>query len=134
MKKVTAKEMAEMLDGREYLDEITEEQEEIAENSNLLIVFGQSDDLMEFRGIFSDEIDAYEGGIAYLHQDGELLKNQCEDDDCPYFHAKKLECPAIELIWHDSIPKWSVVTELPYEKFNIYENGELFCVGIVIQV
>lgn len=51
-----------LLDGNEYLEEMTREQERIAAENNLLVLFCQSDDLLEMRGAIHDEEDAMDGG------------------------------------------------------------------------
>jgi len=50
-------ELAKLLDGCEYRKEITHEQDQIAKDNNLVVVFGASDDLTEFRGAFYNEFD-----------------------------------------------------------------------------
>lgn len=81
---ITKEELAEKLNGRTYLNEMTEEEEQEAKESELVVVFGQSDDLVELRGAIDDELDMYDGGTIYLTKEG-VLKNECEDSDCPYF-------------------------------------------------
>lgn len=43
MKTMTKEQLAELLNGNEYLSEMTEEQKRIAQENNLLVLFGQSD-------------------------------------------------------------------------------------------
>ena len=45
---MTLKEFAKMLDGREYLHEITKEEEALAKELGFVVVFGYSDDNAEF--------------------------------------------------------------------------------------
>lgn len=42
----------------------------------------------------------------------------------------------ITAVWNDDMSKaaWTFETEIPHETFNVCENGELFCVGIVLSV
>ena len=42
---MTAKELAELLNGREYGNEITSDEEKLAKESGLVVVFGYSDDM-----------------------------------------------------------------------------------------
>ena len=65
---MTLKEFAKMLDGREYLHEITKEEEALAKEFGFVVVFGYSDDNAELRGAIDDEIGCYDGGV--LEHDG----------------------------------------------------------------
>lgn len=59
---MTKEQLAELLNGNEYRDEMTKEQEQAAKQNNLLVLFGASDDLLEMRGAIRDEVGAYDGG------------------------------------------------------------------------
>ncbi|HET8685200.1 MAG TPA: hypothetical protein VFM18_00895 [Methanosarcina sp.] len=76
---MNSKELAALLNGRQYRAEITKDEECQATQNNLVVVFGASDDLMEFRGAIDDELGAWEGTTAYLTKDG-LLQNDCDND------------------------------------------------------
>jgi len=82
------KEFAEMLNGREIGEEITLEETKIAKENNLVVVFGASDDLMEFKGAINEEIDCYEGTTIYLDKQGNIVHRDdykdC-DDYTPYY-------------------------------------------------
>ena len=58
---MTKEDFATLINGRQYRDELTKEEEKSAEGSGLIVIFGASDDLIEFRGKLDDEIGAYEG-------------------------------------------------------------------------
>jgi hypothetical protein len=45
---MNAKELAKLLNGREYRKEITKEEIQKAKENNLVIIFGYSDDNLEF--------------------------------------------------------------------------------------
>jgi hypothetical protein len=78
-------EFAQKITGRQYPFEPLVIEENIAREHGLVIVYGDSDDLMEFRGAIRDELDYYEGGAAYLDPDKkDILINCCDNDDCPY--------------------------------------------------
>lgn len=47
---MTAKELAEMLSGRKYGMEITSEEARAAKDAGLVVVYGYSDDNVEFAG------------------------------------------------------------------------------------
>lgn len=121
---MTAKQFAERLDGREYLNEITPEEEKEAEANGLVVVYGYSDDNVELAGAISDEIGAWEGVVFHVDKDGGYY---IEDSDAP---------DRIRAVWcaPGSDAAWTFETEIPHEMFNIYEDGELFCVGIVFRM
>lgn len=111
---MTLKEFAQMLDGREYGCEITQDEEKLAKELGFVVVFGYSDDNAEFRGAIDDEIGCYDGGVLE-HKDlpSTIYANWCpEDIDCA----------------------WAYGTSIPHEKFHIYDHGELYCVGIVCDI
>lgn len=106
------REFADLLTDRDYGHEITKEEEALAKELGFVVVFGYSDDNAELRGAINDEIGCYNGGILE-HKDlqGTILAEWCPDD--------------IDCSWHFSSTQ-------PSEKFYIFEDGELYCVGIVI--
>ena len=70
---MTKEQLAELLNGNEYRDEMTKEQEQAAKQNNLLVLFGASDDLLEMRGAIRDEVGAYDGGEYALALDGDCM-------------------------------------------------------------
>ena len=58
------------------------------------------------------------------------------EEDCKYFKECVKNAKTIEAVWCDNASgaSWSYKTDIPHETFNIYEDGELFCVGIVFSV
>ena len=80
MKTMTKEQLAELLNGNEYRDEMTKEQEQAAKQNNLLVLFGASDDLLEMRGAIRDEVGAYDGGEYALALDGELYADGEEEN------------------------------------------------------
>lgn len=111
---MTCKEFAKMLDGREYMHEITKEEEALAKELGFVVVFGYSDDNAELRGAIDDEIGCFNGG-------------KLEHKDLPdVIYAK----------WFDreSNYAWSYKTSIPHETFRIYEDGDYWCMGIVCDI
>ncbi len=127
---MTREELANQLNGRERGNEITPEIEKIAKDNNLVIVYGYSDDLMEFAGAINDEIGCYNGGTAYLTDKG-LLQNECDDEDCPYFKKELESAKKIEAIWNDTGYSWIYETDITHTKFTINEDGLPYCEGII---
>ena len=127
---MNAKELAAKLNGREYLSEITKEEAGEANAAGLVVVFGASDDLIEFRGALDEEINAWEGVTAYLTSDG-LLYNLCRDRDCPYHAVERKYATTIEAKWDSDGYSWTYETAIPHETFEIVEGDEKYCRGIV---
>lgn len=105
-----------------------------AKQNGLVIVYGASDDLMEFRGAIDHELGAYDGTTAYLTPRG-LVQNYCNDDDCPYFERMKLSSPSIKAIWHEEGDySWTFQTDIPHETFEITEDEKPYCRGIIFSL
>lgn len=111
---MTLNEFAQMLDGREYLHEITKEEEALAKELGFVVVFGYSDDNAELRGAIDDELGCFDGG-ELEHED---LPDKIYADWCP----KEEKC------------SWAYRTSIPHKTFRIYDEGELYCVGIVCDI
>lgn len=124
--------IAKALEGREYTKEITTAERASAKEHGIVVVYGGSDDLMEFAGAIYDEVDCFGGGSAYLTTDG-LLENACEDG-CPYFEAKEAIATKIEAVFDNDGYTWTYKTDIPHETFNIMEGNEFYCRGIVFKL
>lgn len=128
---MNAKELAALLNGREMGIEISKVEAAQAMADGLVVVFGASDDNMELRGAICDEVGCYEGGTAYLTPKG-LLTNDCEDDQCPHFAKLKEKAATVNAGWcEEDGYSWTYATAIPHETFDIFEDGEKFCRGIV---
>ncbi len=127
--------LSKKLNGVAYGNETTPEIENEAKESGLVIVFGASDDLMEFRGAIYDEVSAYDGGSAFVTEDG-LLENKCDDEDCPYFKKEQVKAREIKAEWcpekdGETYASWKITTDIPHHTFEVMEDDELYCVGLV---
>ena len=128
---MTRDELAAILTGREYRKEITKDEAHAAAEVGLVVVYGASDDLMEFDGAISEELGAYDGTTAYLNADG-LLNNECADEDCPYFEKQREKAATIKALWcAEDGYSWTFETDIPHATFEIVEDGEPYCRGIV---
>lgn len=117
------------LEGTSYNDEIMESKVDaikgIAKSSGIVIVFGRSDDLIEFRGAINAELDAWRGGRYVVSPDGVIeLENGTPDKP-----------NMITAHW----PMWRYETSIPHKEFTVYmdkpEEGEemfaeVYCTGI----
>ena len=108
---MTIFEFADGLNDREYLNEITPLEEQRAKELGFVVVFGYSDDNAEFRGAIYDEIGCYNGGRVY--EQGSLY---------------------IDAVWCGGDYCWTYNTNIPHAVFDIYEDGEKYCEGIVFQL
>lgn len=136
---MNAKELAAKLTGREYRSEITSAEAILAKAAGLVVVFGASDDLVEFRGAIDDEMGA--PGIVTVDSQGVLPDFEVLLDDChgapdakerlrKYF--KREGGQGIDALWDREEPySWTFKTDIPHETFEIVEDGEPYCRGIV---
>lgn len=122
------KEFANLISGRQYgYPQFTKEQLQIAKDNGFVIVYGASDDLMEFAGAIEDEGNCFDGGEVYFDKNG-VTEN--ENDNC------------IEALWCDNDSKdengeiitWTYETDIPHETFIIYDDDETYCRGIVFSI
>lgn len=124
------KEAAAALNGCQYREEGSRALWASMKKAGLVAVFGASDDLMEFRGAIDDEVGAYDGTTAYVTPAG-LFLSECEDDDCPYARKAMKAAVPIDAIWSRGDISWQFDTAIPHETFDVLEDDELFCRGIV---
>ncbi len=121
------KEFTKSISGKEYgYPQFTKEEIETAKENGFVIVYGASDDLMEFEGVIQDEGGCFDGGDVYFN------KNEvCQDSE------KERDYPnCITALWCEDEDNgkpicWSYRTDIPHETFMIYEGGEPYCRGIV---
>lgn len=130
---ITKEELAKMLDGNQYGNECPNQENELAKENNLVIVFGYSDDNMEFEGAIDDEVSCYDGGFAYVTKEG-LLQNKCDCEDCPYFEKEQEKAQKIEAIWDSQSYSWIYKTNIPHVTFEIFEDEDKYCRGIVFSL
>ena len=118
---MTAKELAQRITGRHYMEELSEEEEILANKNGLIVVFGASDDLMELRGAINAEYDALNGWTCFINPDGTTSAKE-EPGSCK-----------LSAIWDkgNGAPVWTYETEIPHETFLVMDDGEPFCEGIV---
>ncbi|MEG1513986.1 MAG: hypothetical protein RSD95_03770 [Clostridia bacterium] len=105
------KELAAFLDGSEYQLCLEEKTTDMAKEKEIVIVYGMSDDLMEFEGAWYGEIEAYEGTTVTSSLGRTISAIWCANG-------------------HEG-PDWSYKTDIPHEIFRIMEDGNIYCEGIV---
>lgn len=131
---MTKEELAAKLNGREYGDEITEAEEREAKAAGLVVIYGYSDDNTELNGVIDDEVGCYGGKAIKLHARGVLASHAspCECEFCGYASAAR-KCATVEALWcKEEGYSWTYKTNLPHATFEIVEDGEPYCRGIVL--
>ena len=131
-----AKELAAKLSGREYCREITDEEAKQAKEAGLVVVFGASDDLIEFRGAIRDEGGA--PGDVLIDTKGVLPSwdsaSESEESAQEYFERKAKSRTVEARFAEESNYTWIYKTDIPHETFEIVEDGEPYCRGIVFNI
>ena len=134
--------VAQAIDGVEIGKEDSRFDNIVLADSGLVVVFGASDDLMEFRGAIYDEADCYGGGEVNLNREGIIsAPDHCREcEDCEHY-LKSIGAQAqIKALWcpEDDDGKvyasWIYKTTIPHAKFKVMEDGEVYCIGIVFNV
>jgi len=133
MKIMKKEELAKILNGRKRGDEITKEEIKIAKDNGLVVVYGYSDDNLEFNGAIDDEVDAYDGTKVYITKKLEIKSKPKE--------GRKL----VEAIWYPILDislmeelecSWLIKSDIPNSFFDIMDSDEeeLFCRGIIFDI
>ncbi len=101
-----------------------------AKENGIVIVYGYSDDNMEFDGAIYDEVGCFDGGTAYLTFEDGVLLDGCQCFEC---EKKRKAAKTITAVWCDKENgwTWSYVTDIPHETFEMKDDDEKFCLGIV---
>ena len=113
------KEFAKSLEGVQYGEELSESNIRIAKDNGFVVVFGASDDLMEFDGSISDEAGCFDGGDVYFDSEG-----------VSYEPTNNI----IKAVWGEDDVAWQYETTIPHETFTIYEEKSVYCKGIVFKL
>jgi hypothetical protein len=136
---MTKEELAKQLNGREYGSETTRTDINHARAHGLVIVYGASDDLMELEGAIEDEGGCYEGGEFLIDSEG-LLPDRDDidlddDDELEEWVTRRKKAKKLTAVrFGEGQPAWSYETDIPHATFDIKEDGEVYCRGIVFSV
>lgn len=106
--------LAKRITGRQYGSELEKDAEEWAKKNGLVVVFGASDDLIEFRGAIDDEKDCFGGGEILVDDNHTIKVIWCEKDEEGYIRYS-----------------WRYETDVPHRTFEIFDEGEPYCLGII---
>lgn len=121
------KEVAKHMDGVEIRNE-DRRLSEIKLDEGVVVVFGASDDLMQFRGALNDESDVIDGGIVTIGIDG-ILESKCNATQ-----IEALWCPSRSNDPDNVSTSWSYKTDIPHETFLVLDGDEVYCQGIVFSM
>ena len=123
---MTKEQLAALLDGQAIELVLTDDIEALAREYNLVIIFGASDDLVELRGAIDDELTVYPYGESesiYISTDGAADQPFYGSHEIKAFYAR----PGAEA-------DWTYETELPHSTFRVMDDGELYSIGVVIDL
>lgn len=133
---MTLKEFATQLDGMEYGEIVNIYHNyhgllDIAKDNGFVVVYGASDDLLEFDGAYRDEAGGvFDGGIVTFDSDGTSDDGKEHRNTIKAFWCGQIDGEKVR----DYQATWEYETDIPHETFRIYEEGELFCIGIVFDI
>lgn len=118
---MNTKEWAEKLNNIEYpADEIWNMRKQFEEDG-VVVVYGASDDLIEFEGAIQDEGDCYNDEVFYLNKEG--LTTSYSKNYVKVTHP------------HNGTVQFNYETNIPnVEWFDVVEDGELYCKGFVFNI
>lgn len=129
-----AEEFAKLFNGREYGEELSKQDEAQLKAHGMVAVFGYSDDNVEFKGAIDDEIGAYGGALIHFTKKGHFVNDEhrqrIEELECDL--EIKIDIPVNEIDAH--FYPWKFNTDIPHATFDIMDDGELFCKGIVFSI
>ena len=125
------KQLAKELNNSQYPFDLTPKQRAFCKENEIVVVFGASDDLMEFDGAIYDEFGCYISGArgfktCYIDKKGNLF-----GEDRSNTPKKLSNCKSIIAWWCKDKFCWEYETDIPHETFEIWEDDEPYCKGIV---
>lgn len=130
-------EWAQKLNGLEYPADAIYRQRAAIKADGQIVAYGASDDLLEFSGVIDDELSAWNGTEARLTEKPDVFDEDINRETAEYNGAQIAAMPIVKATWcpKDGTGKiwasWEINTSIPHETFDIMEDGELFCRGIV---
>lgn len=126
--------LAKFLNNCQIGEEVSDVIDINAKNNGLVIVYGASDDLVEFRGAIDSEIGVCGGSNMYLNYRG-LVVNLCKDPDCPYYLINIMKATVIKALWCATDEySWTYETKIPHRTFDILEGDGKYYKGIVFSL
>lgn len=138
---MTKEELALSLNGRLYGQEINAEEAKQAKAAGLVVLYGYSDDGVELAGAIDDEIGAWNGTTLRVTKQGLLpewdnIDHKDEAACAKYFEQRDMAQWLIKCRWcaDPDGPAWAFETTIPHATFEVMEDGDVFCRGIVFSM
>lgn len=132
---VTKETIAKQLHGMEYGTRIPRSITKAAKEANLLIVHGASDDLIQFFGVWEDEVGARDKTVVTFDEQGFVPafdsvhgKWRDAEDALAWAHRCRRAC---EIHVHFGASGWTYSTSFPVARFDIVEDNAVYCRGMV---
>lgn len=126
------------LEGKEYPLRIPAHLVEEAKKARLVIVFGASDDLMEFRGAIDDEFGVGDGTKVMIGPKGLMPEwgsiNKRDPNVMREYFKTEGQGKPIKAIWSRDNISWQYETSIPHMAFDIMEDEDTYCRGIVFSL
>lgn len=138
--KVTKEDLADLLQFTEYGDMVPEKIKTIAEENGMVIVYGYSDDLIEFDGAISDEAYVSDNTVVRFDKSGVIpewdsIDKEIEQEVRDYFkRVDETQTSTITALWNRDNYAWTYETEIPHATFQVCEGDHYYCKGIVFEL
>lgn len=128
---------ARMLTGRQYGKEITKEECQLLKENDLIVAFGYSDEGLRLRGLIDGAYSAWQGTNEHfgINQNKRLV-HLSDIETVTLLEEFGVKTFSIQAIWQPTTldASWLITTDdVPFATFDIFEDDELFCRGIVIE-
>ena len=132
--------LVELIGNLEYGDAIPYEAKDLAQQIGAAIIFGYSDDGIVVEGAVEDQAGAYGGTTCWVDKEGFLPLNSnltLADEgantlaECRSLIQRFDRSVKIEAIEETDGYYWQYKTDWPHKTFEITEDGEPWCKGIV---
>lgn len=107
------KDFVSKIDGFEYPANKLYQLSNEAKENGFLIIFGMSDDLLVMQGLINNEIDANNGTQVKVGTIGVNVNVIWAPQDKPN-------------------TSWEIKVDCPHETFNIMEDGDVYCIAVII--
>ena len=123
-----AKELSNTVGSDDSWFDLTPSQKEFCKAHDIVVVYGYSDDNVEFDGAIREEVGAWEGAEIYVDVNGPIEPCECE---CKYYKAAMENAKRINAFWYLDDWAWEFRTDIPHETFEFYSDGDPYCKGII---
>ena len=138
---MTKEDFAKRLHGNEYYNEITEQDQVLAEKNGFVVIYGWDDDATIFRGKIYGDSYTNRGGTIYF-VNGKFVDDYMKEpfggnNDALIKYLEKYDFlktkKTIKAMWNNDSIEWTYKTDIPHVTFDIMKDGDIFCRGIVIE-